>query len=240
MHFVRNMIDANPLPWGLAGLALAVVLGLALGAIRIRGIRLGVGGVLFSALLLGQLGLTVDTQVLEFLRSFALIMFMYALGLQVGPGFLTSLRAEGFRLNVLSVLVVVLGASMTAFFVQIGRLPPESASGLYSGAFTTTAGLAAGQEAVRHTLAGTRNAAPMVAAVGLAYAVTYPFGLIGPMLVIAALRKLFKVRIPDEFAALAEREQIRRPPIEILDIEITRESHAGIALKDHPLIRAKG
>ncbi len=240
MPYIGNLIRANPLPWGLATLALAVVLGLALGAVRIRGIRLGVGGVLFSALLLGQLGLTVDEKVLDFLRSFALIMFMYALGLQVGPGFLTSLRAEGVRLNVLSVLVVVLGAAMTALFVQLGKLPPESASGLYSGAFTTTAGLAAGQEAMRHTLAGTPQAAAMVATVGLTYAVTYPFGLVGPMLAIAALRRVFKVRVPDELKALAEEEQIRRPRIEVLDIEITRESQAGIALKDHALIRSKG
>ena len=135
-NLIGDLVPRNSLSWGLATLSLAIVLGLTLGAVRWRGIRLGVGGVLFSALLLGQLGLAVDEKVLDFLRSFALIMFMYALGLQVGPSFLTSLRAEGVRLNVLSLAVLVFGAAMAAVFVLAAGLPREAASGLYSGAYT--------------------------------------------------------------------------------------------------------
>ena len=83
---------------------LAVTIGLAIGGIRIRSLKLGISGVLFSALIFGQIGLTIDTRVLDFMRDFALIVFMYAIGLQVGPGFGASLRAEGFRLNVLALL----------------------------------------------------------------------------------------------------------------------------------------
>src|SRR5690348_10722472 len=105
--------------WGLATLSLAVAMGLAAGAIRIRGIRLGVSAVLFSSLVFGQLGLAVDVKVLEFLRDFALIIFVYAIGLQVGPGFVASLRQEGLRLNALSLLVIVLGAAMTAGVIVV-------------------------------------------------------------------------------------------------------------------------
>src|SRR5437763_5125966 len=186
----------NTVPWGLAALSLAVVVGLGLGAIRVRGIRLGVSGVLFSSLIFGQLGLTVDKPVLDFLRDFALIVFIYAVGLQVGPGFLTSLRAEGLRLNLLSIAAVALGAVFTAIVVHAVGMRHDVAAGLYSGAYTTTPGVAAGQEALRHKFGA--NADQAVLATGLAYTVTYPFGVVGPSFVIVMLRRLFRVRVDEE------------------------------------------
>ena len=229
-----GMTAGHSVAWGLATLSLAVTLGLALGAIRVRGMKLGVSGVLFAALALGQAGLTVDPNVLEFLRDFALILFVYALGLQVGPAFLSSLREEGLRLNVMSLAAVVLGALMTLAIVKVAGLPRVWASGLYAGAFTTTPGLAAGQEALRTSVA---DPAAALAKTGLAYTVTYPFGVIGPILVIVALRKMFGVRMEEERASLAAAEQLRRPPVETMDFEVTHEQHAGKALKSHPLLR---
>lgn len=227
----------NTVAGGLATLSLAVVLGLALGAVRVRGLRLGVSGVLFSSLLFGQLGLTVEPKVLEFLRDFALIIFVYAIGLQVGPGFVTSMRHEGLRLNMLSLIVVVVGAVLTAGVVKAGRMRTASASGLYAGAFTTTPGLAAGQEALRHTRGGSAEA---VALAGLAYTITYPFGIVGPIFVIEMLRRIFRVRVDEERASLAAAERVRRPPIEAIDFEVTQAAHAGTALKDHHLLRESG
>ncbi len=237
---LRQWLPADSVPAGLATLALAVCIGLSLGAIRIRGVRLGVAGVLFAALVFGQLGLTVDAKVLQFLRDFALILFMYTIGLQVGPGFVSSLRAEGLRLNVLAVATLVLGAVMAW---AVGKaLPHATAPGLYAGAFTTTPGLAAAQEALRHARPATGSAAGEEAArqSGLAYTITYPFGVIGPVLVILALRKVFAVRVEDERKALAAAEEIRRPPIELVDFEVTEPAHAGIPLRDHPLLRDHG
>src|ERR1700722_8522977 len=114
VRFIEDLLRDDSVAAGLATLSLAVTIGLALGAIRFRGIKLGIAGVLFSSLLFGQIGLTVDAKVLQFLRDFALIIFMYAIGLEVGPGFISSLRAEGLRLNVLTVIVLVFGALMTA------------------------------------------------------------------------------------------------------------------------------
>jgi putative transport protein len=230
-------VEKNSVTHGLAVLALAVTFGLALGAIRVRGTKLGIAGVLFSSLAFGQLGLTVEARVLEFLRDFALILFVYALGLQVGPGFIASLRKEGLRLNVLSLGVIALGALLTAAIVHTTGLAKSVTSGLYAGAYTTTPGLAAGQEALAHAPGAPADAAIRA---GLAYTVTYPFGVVGPILVIVALRRIFRINVADEVAALAEADRIRRPPIEAIDFEVTQAAHVGPALRDHPLLHEQG
>lgn len=221
-------------------LSLAITLGLALGAIRFRGMRLGISGVLFAALVFGHFRLIADVSILRFVRDFSLIIFIYALGLQVGPGFLTSLRAEGLRLNVLAVAVLVVGALLTAAIVHAVRQPRAAAPGIYAGAFTTTPGLAAGQEVIRQRVANAPGADQLLATASLAYSVGYPFGVLGPILVIIALRRMFGVDLEAERKELQTAEEIRRPPIEVMDFEVTQPQHAGIALKDHPLIRAHG
>ena len=224
---------------GMAILAWAIVLGLLLGAVRVRGVRLGISGVLFSALLFGQLGLTVEPRVLEFLRDFALILFVYAIGLQVGPGFLSSLRSDGLRLNALSVLVLVVGAAMTALVGRTGWITRDATAGVYTGAFTTTPGLAAAQDTLHHSAGGAGNAAAVDRAT-VAYTVTYPFGIIGPVLVIVALRQVCRIRLDQEKRNLAAADEARRPPIEIVDFEVTQPAHAGYLLRDHPLLRDNG
>jgi putative transport protein len=218
----------------LAILALAVTIGLAVGAIRFRGVKLGISGVLFSSLLFGQIGFTLDAKVVEFLRSFALILFMYALGLQVGPGFGASLRGEGIRLNVLALCVIGLGGVIAAAIVPF--VPEGTVPGLYVGAFTTTAGLAAAQESMQQAPASAEGALA-AARSGLAYTITYPFGIVGPMLVILAIRRMFRARVEEERAALEEAEERQRPHIDTVDIEVTPAAQVGMRLQDHPLLR---
>jgi putative transport protein len=239
--WLSNLLERGSIPWGLATLSLACTLGLMLGAIRVYGFRLGVAGVLFSALVFGQIGLTVNPAVLEFLRDFALILFVYAIGLQVGPGFVTSLKEEGLQLNVFAILVVVLGAALTCGLCLLLHLKSDAATGLYTGAFTTTPGLGAGQEALAHLLP--ENPARMQSAVamaGLAYTVTYPFGLVGPILTIVLLKNVFRVQVEKEAEELAAAEQVRRPTYEVVDFEVIHPEHAGKKLKDHELLRSKG
>ena len=97
MEWFQKILPVGSVSGGLATLSLAVTLGLMLGEIRIRGVRLGVAGVFFSSLVLSSIGLSVSDDVLRFLRDFALIVFVYTIGLQVGPGFVSSLAAEGLR-----------------------------------------------------------------------------------------------------------------------------------------------
>jgi putative transport protein len=237
MDWIRAW-SASSVAGGLAVFSLAISFGLALGAVRIRGLRLGVAGVLFSALLFGQLGLTLEGRVLNFLRDFALIIFVYSIGLQVGPGFVTSLRDEGLKLNVLSIAVVMLGAALSALVVRLGHLDKLYASGLYSGAFTSTPALAAGQEAVRQVHGTTPDRlSTAMGLTGTAYTVTYPLGVLGPILCIAMLRRMFRVRIDDEVANHAALEQKRRPPVERIDFEMTEAHYDGTAIRDLDLLR---
>jgi putative transport protein len=234
-NWLGKWVEGGSVAAGLAILALAVTIGLLLGAIRARGMKLGISGVLFSALLFGQIGLTIDPKVLGFLRDFALILFMYAIGLQVGPGFFSSLRTDGLRLNLLSVAVLVLGAAMTA--AVAGTLKLAAAPGVYTGAFTATAGLAAAQEALR----GMPRAGELAATrAGVAYSITYPFGVIGPVMVIGLLRRAFRVNVKDEKDALVAAEDKRRPPIEIVDFIVTQQDQAGKTLRNHPLFQKDG
>lgn len=223
---------------GLATLSLAVTLGLMLGAIRVRGVKLGISGVLFAALCFGQFGLTPDSGVLSFLRDFSLILFVYAIGLQVGPGFVQSLKAEGLRLNLLSIAVLVLGALMTYVVVVVAHLHRDAASGLYAGAFTTTPGLAAGQEVLSHSFSrGAPEAVDAVRLAGLAYAVTYPFGMVGPVFAIVLFRRLFRVNLATELNAYRATTQQQRMPPAIKDIQITNGEITGMAIKDLAFVR---
>lgn len=223
---------------GLLVLALAVTLGLIVGSIRVRGVRLGVSAVLFVALVFGQFGWTIAPGALPFVRDFALVLFIYTIGLQVGPGFFSSFRDEGIKLNLLALAIVILGALLTAGVIVVGRYPRESASALYSGAFTTTPGFAAGEEALRAALRGRDREVSEVA--GQAFTVTYPFGLIGPILAVILLRKLFGVRMEDELKALSEQALARNPPRVFRDIEVTSDQVIGKRLGEIPLLRRGG
>src|SRR6266550_7410169 len=209
----------------LAVLAMAITIGLAIGAIRFRSLKLGISGVLFASLLFGQMGFAIDSKAMDFLRNFALIVFMYTIGLQVGPGLGASLRSAGLRLNLLALVVILLGGVMALAlspFLRGGTAP-----GLYCGAFNTTAGLAAVQETVRG-MPPTDDGNQLADRNGLAYSITYPFGVVGPMLVIVALRALFGVQLESERAALAQAEERLAPHIETADIEVTQLEYAGI------------
>jgi putative transport protein len=221
----------------LAILSLAICLGLALGNIRFGSLRIGVSGALFSALAFGQVGFTIDARVLDFLKDFALIMFMYILGLQIGPGFVASLRRDGIRLNALAACVMGLGAIISAALIPL--LPPATAPGLFAGAFITTPGLATIQETLRESTTGSSQLST-AAQSSLAYSITYPFGVIGPMLVVVAFRSLFKVRIDEERTALAQEEAKRSLQIATLDVEVTAPTHVGKSLSALSAIRDGG
>jgi putative transport protein len=214
-------------------LSIVATVGLILGSISVRGIRLGISGVLFSALLFGQGGLTITPSVLQFLRDFSLVLFMYAIGLEIGPTFLSSLRTEGLRLNVLAVFVITLGAGMTVLVCR--TLPLGAPPGVFVGAFTSTAGLATAQETLRAAAAG-QPGATAAAQAALAYSITYPFGIVGPMLVIQLLRTIFRVSVDHERYELQMVDRNHHSPIESIDIDVTESEYIGRPLNDVPLL----
>ncbi len=238
------MLRPDTVTGGLAWLALAVVFGIALGNVRIFGVKLGIAAVLFSSLVFGQLGLTIDKGVLDYFSSFALVLFVYALGLQLGPGFVASLRSDGLRLNGLAVVVVVLGSVMTAGVIRLGHLPAAAAAGLFSGAYDTTPALAAGQEAIRNAAvaqhAAAADTAEAVAKTNLAYSAAAPFGLVAPILCIVIFRAVFRVNPGHELQHLRESERLRRPARAIVDVEVLNPAVAGLTLRDQRFYQREG
>jgi putative transport protein len=237
----HEVLNPETVTGGLAWLSLAVVFGIALGNVRIFGIKLGVAAVLFSALVFGQLGLAIDQHVLAYFSSFALVLFVYALGLQLGPGFVASLRSDGVRLNGLALAVVVLGALLTAGLVRVAHLPRAMAPGLYAGAFNVTPALAAGQEVLAN-IAPARglDAAKAVAQTNLAYSATAPFGLVAPILTIVLFRVWFRANPGHELQHLREHERTRRPPRAIVDVEVLNPAVAGLTLRDQRFFQREG
>ena len=174
-------------------LSLTAILGLMLGSLRFRGMKLGVAGMLFSGLLLGHFGLTLDPHLMSFLKEFGLVLFVFTVGLQLGPGFFNSLRSDGIRLNSLAV-GVVLGGALIAF--GCGKLLGWDIgvmAGVLSGSTTNTPSLGAAQQALAtaDSSVGQGNLAAM------AYAVAYPFGVLGIILAMVIIRAIFRID-PDE------------------------------------------
>jgi len=232
MSWLTQLFFSQSPAQAVAVLGLVVAIGLAVGRLRVCGIRLGVGGVLFSGLAAGHYGLLLEQHVLEFAREFGLILFVYAIGMQVGPGFVDSLRRRGLRLNLMAALIVVLGALLTAAFHLFGGLPLATAVGLYSGATTNTPSLAAASQAFGEVVPAMAEAARGQA--GLGYAVAYPFGIFGIILTMLLLRALFRIDPAKETRQLEEQVRSLHPPLAAMTIETLASENIGTALGQLP------
>lgn len=212
-------------------LTATAALGLSLGHIKIRGVGLGIAGVLFSGLILGHLGVAVNEPVLDFSRDFGLILFVYAIGVQVGPGFFSSLKKEGLPLNLLAVSVVLGGVLLALAAHRWGGVEGPAAVGLLTGATTNTPSLGAAQQALRETL-GPLSEAPKIP--GLGYAVAYPFGVLGILLVFGLLRLIFRIRVDRELAEFSQKKAQNAPALHTLNLEVTNPNLAGLPLGRMP------
>ncbi|NOT90415.1 putative transporter [Ferruginibacter sp.] len=173
---------------------LVIAIGIWLGKLKIFGISLGVTWVLFMGLLFSYLGVTVNKETEDFLRDFGLILFVYSIGLQVGPGFFASLKKNALGNNLLAGSVVLLGVIVTVIFKFISGNHITVMTGLMSGAVTNTPGLAAAQSAVKEiNVPGVDNSL-----MTLAYAIAYPFGVFGIIFSLIILKKIFKTNIETE------------------------------------------
>lgn len=162
-------------------ICLICALGLALGNIRFRGVSLGVTYVFFIGILAGALGLQVDSQMLSYAESFGLILFVYTLGLQVGPGFFSAFRQGGTQLNLLAVGVVLIGTLMALVTGWTGLLSLQDMMGVLCGATTNTPALGAAQQTLKQLGQPASGAA-------LSCAVTYPLGMVGVILAFIVVR----------------------------------------------------
>ena len=194
MDWFINLLTGDSVAHTLLVISLVIAIGLALGEIPFFKIKLGIAGVLFSGLAFGHFGMTIDGHIMHFLREFGLILFVYAIGLQVGPGFVNSFFQNGIKLNIMAASIVILGAVITVLISRFGGIEIPVAVGLFSGATTNTPSLAAAQE----ILAGLDVDSETLKHPGLGYAVAYPFGIIGIILTMLLTKLVFSVRVESE------------------------------------------
>ncbi|MBD5225473.1 MAG: putative transporter [Bacteroidales bacterium] len=172
-------------------LSFVIAVGIYLGKIRFWGVSLGVTFVLFVGILMGHFGYEVQPEVLKFVREFGLILFIFAIGLQVGPAFFSSFKKGGIRLNMLAVLGILLNvAIVVAIYFIDGKTSISALVGVMSGAVTNTPGLAAAQQAV--------NSPEEVNLMSMGYAAAYPLGVLGIILAMLIIKAVFHIRIDDE------------------------------------------
>jgi putative transport protein len=227
MNLFATLLDPASVPHTVMVICMVASLGLALGHIKIFGVPVGIAGVLFVGLLFGHFGVTIDEHVLEFVREFGLILFVYAIGLQVGPGFFSSIRKGGLPLNVMAASVVLLGVGVTLIAHFVGKVPIESAVGVLSGATTNTPSLGAAQQAIRD-IAGPASDAVKVP--GLGYAVAYPFGVIGIIVAMLSIKAMFRINPEKELEVFSSLSKDHAPPLHSVNLEVTNREIVGLPI----------
>ena len=181
-------------------LLLAVSVGFFVGRLKIGKVALGVSAVMFVGLFLGHFGYRIDKNILTFARDFGLILFVYAIGIQVGPSFFSSFKKEGLRLNILAVSMVLLGGFITFLIVYFAQITPENAVGLMSGAVTNTPGLGAAKATLQEIQAQFPD--KLMIDPTVAYAITYPMGVFGIIITIILAKQFLKIDLKKELRLL--------------------------------------
>ncbi|MFZ4572882.1 MAG: putative transporter [Phycisphaerales bacterium] len=232
-----SMAESHPTAHAVLVLSLVVVLGLTIGSPRYRGLRLGSAGVLFAGIGFSHFGVRIDARIAEFVKEFGLAMFVFMIGLQLGRGFFTAMRREGLRLNLLALAVVLLGSLGVLAATKLGGPTPAAAVGLLAGATTNTPSLAAAQQA----MAGAAGVSDEDRAfTAMAYAVSYPMGILGIIGALAALRVWFRIDPAAEIAELARERGGEIQPVERRTLVLENRNFDGLALRDLPHINDFG
>ena len=217
-------------------LALVAVVGLFIGNVKFRGVGLGIGGVLFGGIIVGhfvsQAGMTLSSDMLHVIQEFGLILFVYTIGIQVGPGFFASLRVSGLRLNLFAVLIVIIGGLVTAILHKLFDIPLPVVLGIFSGAVTNTPALGAGQQILRDL--GTPM--EMVDQMGMSYAMAYPFGICGILFTMWMLRVIFRVNVETEAQQHESTRTNGGALIRTINIRVENPNLHNLAIKDVPIL----
>ncbi|HBM2627733.1 TPA: putative transporter [Enterobacter hormaechei subsp. hoffmannii] len=219
-------------------LALVAVVGLWLGNIKIRGVGFGIGGVLFGGIFVGhfadQLGWVLSADMLHFIQEFGLILFVYTIGIQVGPGFFASLRVSGLRLNLFAFGIVVMGGLVTAILHKLFAIPLPVVLGIFSGAVTNTPAIGAGQQILRDL----GIPADVVDQMGMSYAMAYPFGICGILLSMWLVRVLFRINVEQEAKEHESTLTNGHALIKTINIRVENPNLNNMAIQDVPILNS--
>lgn len=193
MNWIVNLFTGSGVGSTVMYLAISIFAGLLLGRIKVKGVSLGITWVLFVGILISALGVSLNHDMLHILKEFGLILFVVAVGLQVGPGFFRSFKKGGLAMNLMALTNVALGVVITFVIAKVARQDLADMAGVYTGAITNTPGLSAAQQAVNDL--GIDGAADRLAA---GYAVAYPLAVVGMIMTCILLRPLCRIDLKNE------------------------------------------
>lgn len=226
MEWINELIFGTGVGYSIMLLAICIVCGILLGRIKIFGISLGITFVLFVGILMGHFGITMDAEVMHFMKEFGLILFVFSLGMQVGPGFFSSFKQGGLTLNLLATGVVLLGVVITVALHFITGLPMHTMVGILSGAVTNTPGMGAAQTAFADMGVAADNS------IALGYAVCYPLGVVGIILAIVSVRYIFRVRFDKEQQELDALDNTLANQAKLFSLEVRNPAIFGHTVAD--------
>lgn len=219
-------------------LALVAVVGLWIGNVKIRGVGFGIGGVLFGGIIVGhfvdQAGVALSSPMLHFIQEFGLILFVYTIGIQVGPGFFASLRVSGLRLNLFAILIVILGGQVTAVLHKLFDIPLPVVLGIFSGAVTNTPALGAGQQILRDLGVPFE----VVDQMGMSYAMAYPFGICGILLTMWLVRLFFRINVEKEAQRFEESSGNGHAHLHTINVRVENPNLNQMAIQDVPMLNS--
>lgn len=201
MEYIQNLFSTPNITSTVIYLCLTALLGLLLGKLEAKKIKLGVAGVLFSGLLIAHLGAPIDEHVLHFVRDFGLILFVYSIGIDMGPRFFSSFKKDGITLNLLAMGITLGGFGLAYLIYSFTDMSPAAVVGILCGAVTNTPSLGAAQQVLTEqdgVIAST------VAETGMAYALAYPFGILGIIITMLFIRLFFRIKVDKEIEEYSE------------------------------------
>lgn len=230
MNWIYELLTSESVAQTIIIYSFVIAIGVVLGKIKVFNISLGITFVLFTGIAVGHFGFGINHKVLDIARDFGLILFVFSIGMQVGPGFFASFRKGGIRLNLLAMGIVVLGAATTVVLHFVTGASMPVMVGIMSGAVTSTPGLGAAQQAVNEVFA-TRTGS-VIPDISLGYAVAYPFGVLGIITTMLLIKKISRTNITAE---LAKYNELQHPeetlPVRI-SINITNPAIEGRKVND--------
>ncbi|MCE4564600.1 putative transporter [Maribellus sp. CM-23] len=220
---IINLFSESGTPSTLLFLSLVGISGILLGKIKIFNVKLGIAGVLFTGLLVGHLGARSQAETLHFVKEFGLILFVYSIGLDVGPRFLSSLKSNGLKLNFLAVGIVVLGFLCAIGLKLAFDIPTPVITGIMCGAVTNTPGLGAAQQVIQEQLSNPQ----LTELAGMAYAVAYPFGIIGIILTMLIIRGFFRIKVQKEAEDFSNKVSGVSGKLEAVNLKVSNQALEG-------------
>ena len=229
LDWLFEIAQTSPVAHAIGLLALVCAGGMALGSIKVKGIGLGSSGVLFAGILAAQLSEPVEKHMLNFVKEFGLVLFVFTLGLQLGPGFFASLRADGLKLNVLAAVLVLSAGVLAPLIGWQAGLDSEAIGGLFAGASTNTPALGAAQQ----SLATIPGISPeRLALPALACAVSYPAAIAGSLGVVLAIKILFRIDPAQEAEEYAAEKRRTVEPLMRRTLVVENSELSGVTVRE--------